>query len=158
MFNPVDKQPGQVGQEPDPNGPTSPSALRDMLDAVILKGLLVKLCGRLLGWALDRKDRVLRIRHRLALGDLADELLALIVDCDDGRSRSAALAIRDDNGLISVQQRNAAVGRTEIDADDSSHIPLSLGGENGTAIQFAAFSPGPATTTSAGRKRRFLSR
>ena len=53
QFQPGGSELESAGQEPDPKGPTSENALRDMLDVVVLKGIFAT--G--LAWALDFKRR-----------------------------------------------------------------------------------------------------
>ena len=48
---------------------------------------------------LDRVDRVLGVRHRLAARRLADEPLARLREADDRRRRARALGVRDHDGL-----------------------------------------------------------
>ena len=54
--------------------------------------------------ALDRADRPVRVRDRLALGDFADEHLAGLGKSHDGRRRTSALRVRDHRGLASLQE------------------------------------------------------
>ena len=77
--------------------------------------------------ALDREDRVLRVRHLLALGRRADEPLAVARERDDGRRRAPALGVRDDGRLTTLQHRHAGVGRAKIDTDRLCHsLPSSV--------------------------------
>ena len=75
--------------------------------------------------ALDREDRVLRVRDLLALRGCADEPLAVTPEGDDGRSRASALGVRDDGGLGSFEDGHARVGRPEVDADGLCHSALA---------------------------------
>src|SRR5207247_367418 len=70
--------------------------------------------------ALDREDRVLRVRHLLPTSRDADEALA-VLEGDDGRGCAAALRIRDDRGLAALEDGNARVGRAQVDADRLCH-------------------------------------
>ena len=58
--------------------------------------------------ALDREDRVLRVRHLLALRGRADEPLAVLRERDDGRRRAPALGVRDDGRLAALDHGHAA--------------------------------------------------
>ncbi len=55
--------------------------------------------------ALDREDRVLRVHHRLALGDGADEAIAGLGEGDDRRGRAPALGVLQDGRLAALQSR-----------------------------------------------------
>ena len=76
--------------------------------------------------ALDREDRVLRVRHLLALRGRPDEPLAVLRERDDGRRRAPALGVRDDGRLAALEHGHAAVGRAEVDADGLCHACLLL--------------------------------
>ena len=65
--------------------------VRDHLD-VPLHDLVLELAA---DEALDREQRVLRIRHRLALGRLADEHFVVLREGDDRGRRAVALAVLD---------------------------------------------------------------
>ena len=75
---------------------------------------------------LDREHGVVGIGHRLALGRLADQPLAVLGEGDDRRRRARAFRILDDLGLAALHDGDRAVGGAEIDADHSCHI-LPLG-------------------------------
>ena len=72
--------------------------------------------------ALDGEDRVLRVRHGLALGDGADEALARLREGDDRRGRATALGVLDDRGLAAFQHGHAGVGGAEVDTDGLAHV------------------------------------
>jgi hypothetical protein len=72
--------------------------------------------------ALDREDGVLRIGDGLALGDLADETLAVLRETYDRRGDAAALGVDDDLRLVAFHDRDDGVRRTEVNADDLCHI------------------------------------
>jgi hypothetical protein len=76
--------------------------------------------------ALDREDRVLRIRDLLVFRDLADEPLALVGKRDDRRGEPAALRVDQDLGLVALHDGDHAVGRAEVDANDFCHDSLLL--------------------------------
>ena len=69
---------------------------------------------------LDREQGVRRVGHRLTLGALADEHLA-VGEGNDGRRRAVALGVLDDARFAPVPDRHARVRRAEVDADDSAH-------------------------------------
>ncbi len=71
--------------------------------------------------ALDREQRVARVRHRLPLGGLADEHFVVLGERHDRRRRAIALAVLDDLRLVAVHHGDARVGRAEVDTDHSSH-------------------------------------
>ena len=71
---------------------------------------------------LDGVQRVLRIGHGLPLGGLADEDLVVLGEGDDGRGRAIALAVLDHARLAALHDRDAGVGRAEVDADDFCHV------------------------------------
>ena len=62
------------------------------------------------------------VRDRLPLGKAADHALARLGKADDGRRRSAALSVRDDDGLAALHDCDAGIGGAEINADDFGHI------------------------------------
>ena len=72
--------------------------------------------------ALDRGDRVLRIRHLLAPRGRPDEPLAVLGERDDGRRRAAALGVRDHGRLAALEHGHAAVGRAEVDSNGLRHV------------------------------------
>jgi hypothetical protein len=84
--------------------------------------------------ALDGEEGALRIRHRLALGRLADEALAFIRECDDGRRRARPFRVLDDLGLRALHHGDAGIGCPEIDTDDFTH---------GGIPHFPSRPPGP---------------
>ena len=53
--------------------------------------------------ALDRADGPVDVGDGLALGDLADQHLAVLGEGDDGRGGPRALGVRDDGGLAALQ-------------------------------------------------------
>jgi hypothetical protein len=65
--------------------------------------------------ALDRRNRAVRIRHSLALCQLADETLTVLREAYDGRGYAAAFRIRDDGRLATFHNGYDGVRRTEID-------------------------------------------
>ena len=71
--------------------------------------------------ALDRADGAVRVGDGLALGDLADEHLAVLGERDDRGGRARALGVRDHDGLAGLEDGDAGVGGTEVDADSTTH-------------------------------------
>ena len=95
---------------------------------------------------LDREDGALGIRHRLPLGRLADEALAVVGERNDGRRGARALRIFDDLGGRTLHDSDARVGRAEIDANHFRHIiPLFLRGtarpQSGRALRKHSAAP-----------------
>ena len=76
--------------------------------------------------ALDRKEGPLGIGHRLALGGLADEALAVIAEGDDRRGRPHALGVFDDFRCLAIHYGDARIRGAEIDPNDLSHGPHIL--------------------------------
>jgi hypothetical protein len=70
--------------------------------------------------ALDRVQRVARVGDGLALGRGADEDLAVFLVGDDGRRGARAFAVLDHLGRVAFHDRDARVGRAQVDADDLS--------------------------------------
>jgi len=103
---------------------------------------------------LDRVDRLRRVRDRLALGDLADEPLAVLGERDDRRGGPRPLAVRDDLGRPELDDGRAGVGRPEVDAD---HLAQALPPAPRPAHASRAGADGAADTlTIAGRSSRSL--
>jgi hypothetical protein len=67
---------------------------------------------------LHRIEGVLGVRHRLPLGGRAGEDVAFVGVGDDRRRGARPFRILDDLGLAALHDRDARVGRAEIDADD----------------------------------------
>src|SRR5262249_7065994 len=68
--------------------------------------------------AFGAKNRVFRVRDRLTFGDLPNQDLTLFVPGDHARRDPRPLFIDDNLGLAALHDRNDAVGRTQVDADD----------------------------------------
>ncbi|GAD60122.1 hypothetical protein MBEBAB_2372 [Brevundimonas abyssalis TAR-001] len=84
--------------------------------------------------ALDGEEGVLGVGDRLALGRLADQGLAVLLDRDHRRGGAVALGVLDDLGILAVHDRNTRVGGAEVDADDLAHgrcLSLRIGGRCG---------------------------
>mmetsp|Transcript_32391 Transcript_32391/g.96486 ORF Transcript_32391/g.96486 Transcript_32391/m.96486 type:complete len:645 (+) Transcript_32391:236-2170(+) len=73
--------------------------------------------------ALCRKERPLRVGHRLPLGGRAHQPLAVAGEGDHRRRRPRALRILHHLWAATLHERDAAVGRAEVDADDGTHRP-----------------------------------
>ncbi len=71
--------------------------------------------------ALHGADGPVHVRDRLALGDLADEHLAVLGEGDDGRRGPGALGVGDDGGLAALQNADDGVSRAQVDADRTCH-------------------------------------
>ena len=113
--------------------------------------------------ALDRGDRVLRVRHLLALCGRPDEPLTVLRERDDGRRRAAALGVRDHGRLAALEHRHTAVRGAEVDTDCLCHTVVSfvlivLRSENLSVTlsdqRKTPISIPPATTSAAPPKRR----
>ena len=85
---------------------------------VLLHDVVVELAA---DEALDREQRVLRIGDGLALGRLADQHLVVLGEGDDRRRGAITLAVLDHARLAAFHDRDAGVGRAEVDADDFAH-------------------------------------
>jgi hypothetical protein len=70
---------------------------------------------------LHRADGAVDVGDGLALGDLADQHLAVLGEGHDGRGRPGALGVRDDGGLAALQDRDDGVGRPQVDTDRTCH-------------------------------------
>jgi hypothetical protein len=68
--------------------------------------------------ALDREERVGGVGDGLALGDLADQALAVLGERDDRRRGAAALGVGDDHRVAPLEDGDDRVGGAEVDADD----------------------------------------
>ena len=99
-------------------------ALRDLVrdDRHLLRDLVPLAADE----ALDREDRVLRVRHLLALRGRPDEPLTVLRERDDGRRRAAALGVRDHGRLAALEHRHAAVRGAEVDTDCLCHAVCLL--------------------------------
>ena len=72
--------------------------------------------------ALDRRDRVLRVGDGLALGGLAHQHLAVLGEGNDRRRRPVTFAVLDNLRLAAFHDRDAGIGRAQIDAYHLSHV------------------------------------
>ena len=71
--------------------------------------------------ALDREDGLFRIGHRLALGRLADQPLAVVGEGDDRGRGAHAFRVLDDSRGLAFHHGDARIGGAEVDADDLGH-------------------------------------
>ena len=71
--------------------------------------------------ALDRPDRPVDVGDCLALGDLADQDLAVLGEGHDGRGRPGAFGVGDDGGLAALEDGDDGVGRPQVDTDRTCH-------------------------------------
>jgi hypothetical protein len=62
--------------------------------------------------ALDGRDRAVRVRHSLALCQLADEALTILREADDRRRDAAAFRVRDDGRFATFHDGYDGVRRT----------------------------------------------
>ena len=76
--------------------------------------------------ALDRVHGVLRVGHGLALGHLAHQALTALGEADHGGRRARALGVGDDLAFVTFHDRDDAVGRAQVDADDLAHVLVLL--------------------------------
>ena len=74
--------------------------------------------------ALDGIERVARVGDGLALGAGANEDLAVFLVGNDGRRGAGTLGVLDDARGVAFHDRDAGVGRAEVNADDLSHEVL----------------------------------
>ncbi len=73
--------------------------------------------------ALDRKNCVGWIGDRLALGDLTDQPLARLRECDNRRRRATAFGVGDHYRVAALHDRDATVRRAQVDTDYFCHVP-----------------------------------
>ena len=72
--------------------------------------------------ALDRVNRALRVRHRLALGRLADENLASFREGHYRRRSARTFLVRYNGGFATLHDSHAAVGRAKINSKYFCHF------------------------------------
>src|SRR4029077_3957785 len=76
--------------------------------------------------ALDGEEGPLGIGHRLALGRLANEALAIVSEGNDRRRRPHAFGILDHFRRFAIHYGDARIRGAEIDPNDLSHGPHIL--------------------------------
>ena len=95
------------------------------LDDLVGDELLVLLHHRIViaaaDQALHREEGALGIGHRLALGGLADEALAIVREGNDRRRRPHALGVLNDLRGRAIHYGDARIRGAEIDPNDLSH-------------------------------------
>ena len=91
-------------------------------------GLAVDVLGLPVGAhvALDRADGAVDVGDGLPLGDLTDEHLAVLVDCDDGRGRATAFRVCDDLRVAALEDGDDGVRGSEVDSNGTRHVHDSL--------------------------------
>jgi hypothetical protein len=72
--------------------------------------------------ALDRPDRAVDVGHRLPLGDLAHQHLAVLGEGHDGRGGPRALRVGDHRWLAALQNSDDGVGGSEVDTYRTCHV------------------------------------
>ena len=102
--------------------------------------------------ALDRVDGVGGVGDGLALGDLADQALALLAERHHRGNGAPALRAGDDGRLAALHDRDHRVGGAQVDTDDSSHRDYSL--SVSVMLSVVVVSSLRATATKAGRSTR----
>ena len=75
--------------------------------------------------ALHRVQGVFRVGHRLTLGRLTDQGFLVVGVGDDGRRSTRAFSVFNNLGFITFQHGHTAVGRTQVDTDNLTHISRS---------------------------------
>ena len=76
-------------------------------------------------FALDGDDGAVRIGDGLALGDLADEALAVLGEGHDRRSGAGAFRVGDDGGLAAFHNGDAGIGGAKVNTDNLAHNDTS---------------------------------
>jgi len=71
--------------------------------------------------ALDCKQSVAGISHRLPLGRCTDQNFTVILIRNDGRRGARTFCVLDHLGLIALHDRHAGIGGPEVDTDDFTH-------------------------------------
>ena len=74
---------------------------------------------------LDGVDGVLGIHNGLSFGSLADQALAVLVERHNGRAQAPTFRRGNDGGCAALHHGDDAVGCSEIDSDDLSHVSHS---------------------------------
>ena len=80
--------------------------------------------------ALDRPDRAVDVGHRLVLGGLADQHLAVTCKGHHRRGRAGSLGVGDDDRVATLENRDDRVGGPEVDSDRTSHVVFLLLGNS----------------------------
>ena len=104
--------------------------------------------------ALHRADRAVGVGDGLALGDLADQDLAVLGEGDHRRGGAGPLGVGDHDRVAALEDADDGVGGTEIDTDGLGHgLPLPLRGtarcSRGTTARYRPRFPIPSQNLSA---------
>jgi hypothetical protein len=75
--------------------------------------------------ALDGVNRVFRVGHRLTLGQLSDQALAVLGDGDHRRGGTRTVGIGDDLRLPAFNDGDARVGGAEINSNRFAHASIN---------------------------------
>ena len=114
--------------------------------------------------ALHRADRAVDVGDGLALGDLADEHLAVLGEGDDRRRRAGALGVGDDGGVAALEDGDDGVGGAEVDADCSCHGVMPFVWSGGEVVVVVGWCVGwcgavrPGSCSERGRFRSSVNR
>ena len=76
--------------------------------------------------ALDGDDGLVRVGDGLALGDLADQALAVLGERHDGRGGAGTFRVCDDDRLAAFHHGDAGIGGAQIDTDNLAHFYILL--------------------------------
>ena len=127
--------------------------LRDLVRHEILAALHLGVVEPTAHEALDAEDRVLGIRDRLPLRDLADQPLPALGKGDDRWGDAAALRVGDDLGLAAFHDGHDRVRRAQVDADDLAHRLVSAPSGCSPLGRGSAGGPGRAGGSRAAPRR-----
>ncbi len=94
----------------------------DQLD-IALHGRVVELTP---DKALHRGNRILRVHHRLPLGELPDEPLATRRHRNHGGRQPAAFGVGNHGGFAALHHRHHRVRRAQVNTNRSCHITLLI--------------------------------
>ena len=82
---------------------------------------LAHLLGATANEALGGIEGVVRVHHRLTLGNLPDKLVLVLGVGHHGRGGAEPLGIGDHRGFATLHHGDAAIGGAEINANDLAH-------------------------------------
>lgn len=71
--------------------------------------------------SLEREDSVGRVDDSLALGRQTNQAFAVLGESDDRRCRPCTLSVLDDASSLAFHDRDAGVGRTQVDTNDRAY-------------------------------------
>ncbi len=86
-----------------------------MLDLLLGIGVIISSANESLGSV----DRVHRVGHCLVLGGLPNQLVSVLIECNDGGGCALALSVLDHFRLTALDHGHARVSRPEIDTDSA---------------------------------------